>query len=366
MGAGASAGIKAAVAGSSDDELKQAVAGITGDARTKIQAALGLGGESGGEKPAEAKGGGGVRNAAFVFIKPHAATDKVKALVKGSLESKGFKIVADGSLPGETIDEKKLIDNHYYSIAAKATIKKPTELNVPKDKFKEQFGVEWQEAVDSGKVFNAMDGCKELGIDANAMDVAWSAAKEAKKLVKFGGGFYCASVEIEGKEPKYIFNGFFMSMREKFTKPGAEIYYYSVEWDASDISWGDFRGKVLGPTDPAKAPEDSLRGTILKDWEALGLQSAPNVGDNGVHASASPFEGFAERHNWLGLETKDDVFGKQMLDAGMTESMINDWSVDPQVTVEEGGNKGSVFDQLEDIDSKACLDKLVALSKLNA
>jgi hypothetical protein len=37
---------------------------------------------------------------------------------------------------------------------------------------------------------------------------------------------------------------------------------------------------------------------ILRDWENLGLAYVPNVGDNGVHASASPFEGLAEKMNW--------------------------------------------------------------------
>merc|ERR1711865_1286814 len=103
-------------------------------------------------------------------------------------------------------------------------------------------------------------------------------------------------------------NGFFMSMRAKYTKPGSEIYFFSVEWDPAVLAWADFRNKVLGPTDPAAAPADSLRGTILKDWEALGLKAAPNTG-----------------------ALKDDTFGKQLLDAGMSEAMIKDWSVDPQV-----------------------------------
>jgi len=61
----------------------------------------------------------------------------------------------------------------------------------------------------------------------------------------------------------------------------------------------DFRGKLLGPTDPAEAPASSLRGKIAAQWEALGLAAAPDVGDNGVHASASPFEALAERLNWF-------------------------------------------------------------------
>ena len=50
------------------------------------------------------------------------------------------QILAEGSLTSEEIDSKKLIDQHYYAIASKATILKPAELNVPEDKFKAQFG----------------------------------------------------------------------------------------------------------------------------------------------------------------------------------------------------------------------------------
>merc|ERR1711912_108342 len=138
------------------------------------------------------------------------------------------------------------------------------------------------------------------------MDTAWGKAKKAGKLVKFGGGFYCGLVEVDGKDPLYIFNGFFMAMRSKFTKPGTQFYYYVVEWDPKELSWADFRGKVLGPTDPADAPKDSLRGTALANWKDLGLAAEPNVGENCVHASASPFEGLAERMNWLGYKAERD------------------------------------------------------------
>jgi len=304
-------------------------------------------------------------NSAFVFIKPHAVTKKVKALAKAGLEAKGINILAEGSLSGKTIDEKKLIDQHYYAIASKATILKPHELNVPADKFEAHFGIAWQAALDSGKVFNAMDGCKHLGIDANQMDAEWAKAKKANKLIKFGGGFYCGLVEVDGKEPVYIFNGFFMAMRSKFTKANEEIYWYSVEWDSAALSWADFRGKVLGPTDPADAPKDSLRGQILAQWKELGLKAQPNVGDNGMHASASPFEAFAERNNWLSVPIKEDLFGKHLLCEGIPEFQVKAWSVDPQVILEENGKRGSIFDQLEDLDAKACLDKAKELSKLN-
>lgn len=36
-----------------------------------------------------------------------------------------------------------------------------------------------------------------------------------------------------------------MSMRSKFTAPGLTIHYYVVEFDSDNLSWSDFRGKVL-------------------------------------------------------------------------------------------------------------------------
>jgi len=203
-----------------------------------------------------------------------------------------------------------------------------------------------------------------LGIDADGMDKEWAKAKKADKLVKFGGGFYCGLIEVEGKDPLYIFNGFFMAMRSKFTAPGTSIYYYSVEWDPAKLSWEDFRGKVLGPTDPETAPKESLRGQVFAKWEELGLKSVPDVGDNGVHASASPFEAFAERNNWMKVPIRKDRFGSALLSEDIPEETIKAWSVDPQVTV-EAGKKGSIFDALEDMDVDPCLAKLVALSKLN-
>merc|ERR1712100_955518 len=113
-------------------------------------------------------------------------------------------------------------------------------------------------------------------------------------------------------------------------------YYYVVEWDAKALPWADFRGKVLGK------------------WKELGLKAEPNVGDNGMHASASPFEAFAERNNWMGVPVGKDKFGRLMLSEGVAMDTIKAWSVDPQVTVEEG-KKGSIFDALEDMDADACL-----------
>jgi len=204
------------------------------------------------------------------------------------------------------------------------------------------------------RVFNAKDACEKLEVDAAAIDGMWATAKKAGKLIKFGGGFYCAELP-SGDSSIFVFNGFFMSMRSKFVAEGVSIYYYIVEWDSTALSWEDFRGKVLGPTDPASASADSCRGAILANWKDLGLASEPNTGDNGVHASASPFEAFAERANWLGYRADRDPFGKLLLKAGVSRGLIKDWSTDPQVTFGVLPITKSIFDTLEDTDSDYCL-----------
>lgn len=301
---------------------------------------------------------------AFVFAKPHANTPAVVELIKQKFDEVGISITSEGDISGKEIDDNKFIDQHYYAIASKATILTPDQLNIPADKFKEQFGEEWATVLAEGRAMNALDASKHLDLDANQFEKVWGEVKKAKKMIKFGGGFYCGFVEIEGKSPIYTFNAFFMSMRTKFTDPNVSIHYFTVEFDPKKLSWGDFRGKVLGPTDPADAPAESLRGMIAKDWQALGLKAECNTGDNAVHASASPFEALAEKSNWLKRSITDDAFGKALIDAGVSEAMIKDWSVDPQVVLPgEDGKKGSLFDQLEDMDLEECIAKSVEISK---
>lgn len=193
----------------------------------------------------------------------------------------------------------------------------------------------------------------------------WGKAKKADKLVKFGGGFYCGVIDtVEGKPPTYVFNAFFMEMRQKFVLPAKCIHYYVVQFDAGTLAWADFRGKVLGPTDPATAPADSIRGMIMARWQELGLETEPNTGDNGVHASASPFEGLAEKMNWLGVALDADPFGAALLKAGVPAETISAWSVDPVVPYDGAGAKGSLFDALEDLDTEPCIAKCVELSKV--
>ena len=297
-------------------------------------------------------------NSAFVFIKPHAnVSSAVGSLVRDVLSRCKIRILCEGEISAETIDSERLIDQHYYAIGSKAVLLKPRQLDMPTDKFQSAFHVSWSSVLQQDLAYNALDACSHLGVDAAGLEKAWTAAKEAGKLVKLGGGFYCGLIDtVPGKGAIYVINGFYMAMRAKFVTPGSSIHYFSVEWRSSDLSFADFRNKVLGSTDPTFAPADSIRGLICAEWNRLGLATAPNTGDNGVHASASPFEAMVERMNWLKISVADDVFGRKLLGVGISEAALQGATFNPQI------GSHSVFDVLEELNSRDCLVRALTLS----
>jgi len=301
-------------------------------------------------------------NSAFLFIKPHAANDSVAALVRSALQAAGITVHEEGDISAEEIDEKLLIDTHYGAIASKAVILKPNQLNVPakgKAGFEKMFGLTWDDAVAQGLVYNAKDGAEHLGVDGFGLENKWRGLTRGKDLIKFGGGFYCGKVD-----GVFVMNGFYMSMRAAYTTPGEKIHFMTVSWPIDTLSWEDFRGKVLGATNPAEAEEYSVRRLIMDNYKELGLHSKPDTGNNGVHASASPLEAMAERKNWL----RDlaythcvpalgyvDNFELALKSRGIESATIEEWSGDSQVSY-QGGSKGSVFDLVEDKNADTILN----------
>jgi hypothetical protein len=103
----------------------------------------------------------------------------------------------------------------------------------------------------------------------------------------------------------------------------------------------------------------------LEQYKSLGLKSEPNKGDNGVHASASPFEGLAEKMNWLNSKLEEDSFGTALLKGGLSAETLSEWTKDPRIQITDT-EQGSLFDALEDMDAEDCLKKLIELNELNS
>jgi len=229
------------------------------------------------------------------------------------------------------------------------------------------FGESWDKVVAEKRASNAMDACNNyFDSDSNAIAEAWREAEKLNKVVKFGGGFYCGLLSVPSSTtPKaiYVFNAFYMSLRSKFVNNNNGIQLYEVEWDPKKISWKEFRFNVLGVTDPSVAKKGSLRRIIYQRYQKLGLSSIPNKGDNGVHGSASPFEGLAEKVNWLNQPLPKDEFGKALLSKGLSKKVLKHWFTDPQVKL-SSEKEGSLFDVLEDLDVDECFEKLVDIKSM--
>merc|ERR1711924_328416 len=84
-----------------------------------------------------------------------------------------------------------------------------------------------------------------------------------------------------------------------------------------------------------------IRGLIYSDWKNLGLSGEPNTGDNGVHASASPFEGLAEKMNWLQVKPSEDAFGAAIIADGLDEATWRSGSWTPWSRTRTGRARSS-------------------------
>ena len=111
-------------------------------------------------------------------------------------QAKGVEIKREGGIEAVEIDKCMLVDRHYCSIASKAALKKPTEMNVPMDKFKE-----FSTLIGTRPSRLARFPVPRMRVKTsnrrrrNVRDVG--KAKKVKTLIKFGGGFYCASLPCD-------------------------------------------------------------------------------------------------------------------------------------------------------------------------
>jgi len=195
---------------------------------------------------------------------------------------------------------------------------------------------------------------RRLNLSVQEMDDKWSPLKIGNGKVKLGGGFYAGLID-----GLYVINGFYLAMRNVYTTPGRSITWYALEWASSDLSWADFRQRLVGDTDPANAEDASLRGAIHRAWRELGLDDEPDTGHNAVHASASPFESLVERCNWLGRRAEGDPFGQEILARGVSPATLQHWTSDP--VVEHQGVRTSLFDLFENLDSEDCIETALEL-----
>lgn len=292
-------------------------------------------------------------NSALIFIKPHAVNPAAIAFIENFLTTNGVSLLESGELSSEDIDERGIIDRHYFAIAKAAVELQPGELTLSGeglDAFEAQFGTSVLQALESGRLVNSAEAMQRLGgIDGVELNRLWSDGEQ----VKLGPGLYAGS--LKGGE-LLVINGFYPAMKERFTAPGLKIRWYDTEFDPDTCAWKAFRQELIGSTRPDQAKPGSLRAELLARYAELGMHAPPTMTNNGVHASAGPIEGLRERMVWLGVDPASSRFGRELLSRGISSSQLE--RLLENAPADFGGTRGPVFDITEDSDARDVAGKI--------
>jgi nucleoside diphosphate kinase len=320
---------------------------------------------------------GQTEETAFLFLKPHACNKSVVEHVTALLKKRGLRVLAQGKVSGAQMEKKYFVDRHFASLAKRAMITAPLKLSVTSvaaNAFHEKFDEHWHDALASKRVVNAVEAGTRLKMTGEALGSAWKRACKEGRMARMGRGFSVAllypedasdtlqdvdlstDLDDEGpKEPLYVVNGFYRVMRARYLVPSSAIHYLVCEWDTSlrRMPWAGMKAQVVGGADPSKAPEDSIRGSVYKNWQHLGLSEPPDELDNVVHASSSAFSSLVERTNWMSGMLFTDPLGSKLLLEGLPPNVVSDWTTNPVV------RGRPVFDHMENLG----FDGVVAKAK---
>ena len=301
-----------------------------------------------------------LQNEAVVFLKPHADNDKAEKVVVAGLEAAGCTVAKRFRISGPMVEEKKLIDQHYGSLATAAMGAPPSTLSPDKAvAFSDMFGVEYSAARTAlNPVIMA-----ELQVDGLELETMWRAGP----CLKLSPGVYVAKLVGAACGDVYTINGFYPAMRQEFVADAATVRVLVVTWLPSVLSWQQFRDVVIGPTDPSTASPKSLRGKFRTHWHSLGLAREPAISCNCVHASAGPLEGLKEREVWAGASVADDPLGRRLvakLSNPFTQpprdgaAVLRSWLDTNPVYQLGAGDAKKIFDATEGMDARELLDAL--------
>ena len=332
-------------------------------------------------------------NTAFMFIKPHANTERTREFVRETIldqinpfDDEHGRIVLEYDISSEQNKNGTLVDKQYKTLARYAAGVRgvvSAKAKIKPGKFKKTFGEDLEKVLEEKRIYNALEALSSCACTPGLLHELWVQAEDfepasMKKVVKFGKDYYCANLLIHGKNV-YVINGFYMAMRESYVKGRNSIHAFVIQWDASSLHWRDFREKVIGATNPTIAEEGSLRKLIYERYQEFEIEERPNTMNNAIHASASPLEALAEQCIWLEHDIQSIDYGRLLLGRGVPQSVILDWCHDFEVKVPnkssskapKSSNKSidriedyhyeTSFELVENMNSKECGDKLVGI-----
>ncbi|CCW60139.1 unnamed protein product [Phytomonas sp. EM1] len=295
------------------------------------------------------------RNTALLLVKPSAFTPRALLAIWQCILAHniaGLRMEDEDDIDAIQIQASNLVDRHYRTIAYYAgdcplyDIPLDTETL---ERFQQGYGISWADAVAGGLVWSATNLLQFLTwVTPSDLYELWS-AQPCK--IKLTSGAYVAKLSIGPKDDAtcyYVVNGFYPYLRNLFLSPGSKTKCYIISWPETALSWSSFRKDVIGCTDPSKAPSNSLRGMLYRDWKDLDLAQQPSSTENGVHASASPLEAMIEEHLWLGTPLGRCCCSALMRKRfGLSPATWLSWASNPHIRIDGGPRSTRVFDVME-------------------
>lgn len=262
----------------------------------------------------------------------------------------GLKVKNSILLPATYLETHSIIAQHYGVINAIARNACENLSSGAKEKFKEQFGID----INNAKVFGGLELIQAYpAFTPLAVDYMW----QNSPAVKLGGGAYCQQLKFDG-QPVFLVNGFHPRQLEQFIAPGRSIIAFTL---VGDLSWKVARNQLIGKTNPIDAEQGSIRRMLLENKDQYGL-TAVNSSWNGVHLSAGPVEGLVEliRYNTdfdsgQRLNPEDFSFGKLLAGNFNTEKVQK---IVGNSSINVDGKEISIFDLTEEKDATEAIEIL--------
>ncbi|VGO22941.1 hypothetical protein [Pontiella sulfatireligans] len=284
-------------------------------------------------------------NQAVIFTKPvhHLGIDltacQLDELARSFFEAKGFSFVLSQKVTGPELATREVIKKHYLMYSKAACAATPADLGVSdegKAKFEAAFGKSWDDEVAAKRIMGTAELLANNGLDVHELFDLWNGLFVHGKTAKIQDGLIMAYIE---KLDAYCINAFYPSMEANLYDEATEIDYYVVEFDPGQVSWADFRKKILGATNASNAVPESLRGQLYSEYPV----EFPGR-DNFVHGSAGPFEGFVERAiHEPDFDMASNPVGQYLIGRGATLESFNRWKATQSVS-----ELGGLFDATEE------------------
>ena len=304
---------------------------------------------------------------AVLVLKPEANTPSALYQIQECLESHQVRIVSKGSLPSSESQRLKLLDSHFHHLHMYAELVAPAEIALSSTKkaaFKAAFKeLDWDTAVTAGSVFNAQGAVEHLGVTDDVLASMWKGSGSSNRVrlaqglhvAKFTGrctddSQLCAELD---RLPIFVVNGFYRALRTQYVQHSSSTSYLVIEWDGAAVSWEQMHSYVIGSSNPSQAIKSSIRGTLYRCWEDLGLAAKPSSEQNCVHVSDSAFQGLIDRLNWSTGTSMlfTDVLGSKLISSGVTALTLQKWLTNSTL----GGQH--VVDHMRGLNSVQCVAK---------